>query len=183
MNKLFGCLGVLALLLYVQSANATLIGTTVQVDYVNDGNTAGNASTSVVVQAGNADAFQFGFLGLDGFTIDIGDSGILMTCTGGFCNTTPDLGPQHYIFTGLDLGGPLTAMLDPSSNCPLCSVSLNVLSPTSLDVVLANNANPNLNDTLAIDLGSASSVPEPSSLMLLAVGLIGVGFNRRKKLT
>lgn len=74
---------------------ATLIGSTVLVDYVNDGNPAGNASTSVVVQAGSADAFQFGFSGDRGFTIDIGASDILMTCTGGFCNTNPDLGPAH----------------------------------------------------------------------------------------
>lgn len=184
MKKLLGCLGGLALLCSVQAANASLVGTTINVDYVNDGNPAGNASTSVVVQDGSADAFQFGFGGTDGFTIDIGASGILMTCTGGFCNTNPDLGPAHYIFSGLDWGGTslLTgASLDPTTNCPLCDESLNILTPTSLDVVLANNANPNLNDTLVVNLQNSASVPEPSTLMLLAIGLTGLGFSLRKK--
>lgn len=184
MKYILVVVGGLALLLAMQAADATLIGTTVDVSYVNDGNSAGNAGPhSVVVQSGSSDAFQFGFSGLDGFTVDIGASQIVMTCTGGFCNTNPDLGPQHYIFSGLDWGGTATlasASLDPSSNCPLCDVSLNLLSTTSLDVVLANNANPGLNNTLVVNLQNSQGVPEPATLAMLALGLLGLGYVRKR---
>ncbi len=182
-----GKLAALALLSYLVAgtASASLIGTEIGVDYINDGNPAGNASTTVTVQAGSGDAFQFGFSGIYGFTIDIEESYISMLCTGGFCNTTPDLGPVHYVFSGLDwgdtayLGG---VSLDALSNCPLCGASVSLLSPTSFEVLLPNLANPAPNDTLLINL-QAVSVPEPSSLalFLIGAGLAGRGLTRKRK--
>lgn len=186
MKYLLSTVGGLALLLGMQAANASLIGTTVDVSYVNDGNSSGNAGPhSAVVQAGSGDAFQFGFNGTDGFTINIEASQIFMTCTGSFCNTNPDLGPAHYIFNGLDWGGTATlasASLDASSSCPLCDVSLNLLNSTSLDVVFANGANPGLNDTLVVNLQNSQAVPEPATLAMLALGLVGIGFSRKRHL-
>ncbi len=182
-----GKLAALALLSYLVAgtASASLIGTEIGVDYINDGNPAGNASTTVTVQAGSGDAFQFGFSGIYGFTIDIEESYISMLCTGGFCNTTPDLGPVHYIFSGLDWGGSAYlggVSLDGSSNCPLCSASVSLLSPTSFELLMPNLANPAPNDTLLINL-QAVSVSEPSSLalFLIGAGLAGSGFTRKRK--
>jgi hypothetical protein len=165
------------------TAFATLIGTTIDVSYVNDGNADGNTSTSVVVEAGSGDAFQFGFWGTKGFTIDIEDSAISFLCTGGFCNYTPDLGPVHYIVEGLDWGGNgfLSAVtLDALSNCSLCNASVNLLSATSFELFLPHAANPAPDDTLIVNL-EAIHVPEPGTLALLSLGLAGMGLARRRK--
>lgn len=183
MKKLLKTMVGLVTLLSAHTAGATLIGSQIDVSYINEGNPGGNSATSVIVQAGNADAFQFGFSSVFGFTIDIEDSMILMDCTGGFCNTTPDLGPVHYIFEGLDWGGTgslISASLDPASDCALCLASVNLINPTSFEVVLDDNANPGPGDTLIVNLES-THVPEPSILALLGVGFLGFGFARRKR--
>ena len=165
-------------LLEVNAASAGLIGTNVDVDYVNDGNTTGNTSTSVTVQAGSGDAFQFGFSGFAGFTIDIEDTFVSLLCTGLACNTNPDLGPQYYIFSGLamDLA---SVSLDPSSGCALCSASVSLLSSTSFEIRMPDLANPDLNDTLLVNMNFAS-VPASSSISLLLLGAGLLAFGRRQ---
>lgn len=183
MKKLLKTIIGLVTLLIAHSAGATLIGTQIDVSYINESNPTGDISTSVIVEAGNADAFQFGLSGVFGFTIDIEDSMISMLCTGGYCNDTPDLGPVHYIFEGLDWGGLgslIDVSLDPASDCTLCLASVNLLNPTSFEVVLDNNANPGPGDTLIVNLES-THVPEPSILALLSASFIAFGFARRKR--
>ena len=156
------------------SANASLLnGTSVSVTYLfPDTNTAFAATQSATVGSGTE---FFNYAGL--VDVDVSDTNVLMTFT-------RDGGPNAVAFDGLKFVFTPTlssVSINPASTFVAFGTSALTLSGDTLYVNFANLFVPN-GSTLSLDLtGVVSSTPEPSSLLLLGSGVLGLaGVFRRK---
>lgn len=62
------------------------------------------------------------------------------------------------------------------------TVHANVLRVGHIDQFIDGFANTWLHPSIGVALVRATSVPEPTSILLMAFGLTGLGFSRRRKL-
>lgn len=126
---------------------------------------------------------------IDGSTINVGATQIVITnlLTAPFCSTStkpcPDsfTGFQFLFSAGVSITG---VSVDPASAVDFRPVSggLQLSSPTDILVNLAGDA-PSTGDELILDLSFApATAPEPSTLVLLAAGLLAVmRFERHRR--
>jgi hypothetical protein len=157
--------------------NATLIGDTVTVDHLfpNQNNSVG--SSSAVVLTGTSDTMTPFFY----YSVNVEANSILIN------NTIPNWN-KHESFNGV-----LIDSLNDSSGNDLIGVIVETDMSNWNDARLSFDKdsiwiNFGLGTSitpgyinLLLDFGNTNSIPEPSSFLLLSLGLIGLGFSRKQK--
>ncbi|MCU7844085.1 MAG: PEP-CTERM sorting domain-containing protein [Candidatus Thiodiazotropha sp. (ex Monitilora ramsayi)] len=166
----------LLICLFAASANATLIGDTVHIAQNYPVLGSEHYPTDVTIGAG----LEFDWV----YDIDISADAIDIVLNGGFVNV-PDALPSF--------NGPVISGLDDSSGNPLIgfsnfSTTISGFLASDIHIFDNNTIGFNLdglsgyNATLHVDLDFGStSVPEPASIALLGLGLIGIGYSKKRK--
>ena len=172
-------LAVTALLLAPIAANAGLIGQDITVDWLFPDTSSEFASDTVTVGAGAEISCPGSFSLCSGFgvgaDIDLGDDSISLFVTSGSSrwNSTSFNG---YRFSDLSLGGAWSSYVLTTNFTGLDATRIS-FDGTALLVNMAGLA-ANEGDYFTFTL---ASVPEPGTLALLGLGLVGMGYARRRK--
>lgn len=156
-------------------ANAGLIGSTVTVtntyeSFIFDG------PTDVLVQNGIvSELTEFGDL----WDINIDDDSINMVCNYTQCNDL--IGFDTYLFEGLTWGGAnFFSGFTMTTNTTGLIVNALMQTSTSLYLSMELTAMP-IGSVIHIDFQESVSVPEPSTLAIFALGIMGLASRKFKK--
>jgi hypothetical protein len=156
-------------------ANAGLIGSTVTVTNTFGGSIY-DGPTDVLVQSGLINELtSFGDL----WDININDNSIDMVCNYSLCDSA--VGFDEYLFEGLTWGAASFFTGFSMTTNPL-GLAVSSSMPTSTSFYLSMNlAQMSIGSVIHIDFQESVSVPEPSTLAIFALGLMGLASRRFKK--